>query len=138
LDGGVLAQSLFAYGTVDEDRVEIYGTDGKLTVDRFHSIDVEHRPARLGASRLARLGVGYRGASPRAVLRSPVLAQRLRAPLAEPSYGASLAHFVDAVAAGRQPSPDLADGVRALAVIDAAIHAAAERRRVDVSRIDVG
>jgi predicted dehydrogenase len=130
LDGNVVAQCLFAFGAVDEDRIEVYGDAGKLTVDRFHSLDVEFRPAAVGSSRAARLGLGRRGPSWRSVLASPVLAGRLRAPTAEPSFRASLASFVAAAAAGRQGSPDLADGLNALGIIDAATRSAAEGRRV--------
>jgi len=130
LDGGVVVQCLFAFGAVDEDRVEVYGARGKLTVDRFHSIDVEFRPAGVGSSRAARLGLGRRGPSPRSVFESPVLIQRLRAPTAEPSFRASVASFVAAASTGRQTSPDLSDGLRALEVLDAASRSAAEARRV--------
>jgi len=130
LDGGVVVQCLFAFGAVDEDRVEVYGSRGKLTVDRFHSIDVEFRPAGVGSSRAARLGLGWRGPALRSVLGSPVLIQRLRAPTAEPSFQASLANFVAAAATGRQTSPDLSDGLKALEVLDAASRSAAEGRRV--------
>ncbi len=135
LDGGVLAQMHCAFGAVDEDRVEVYGTTGKLTVDRFHSIDAEWRPSALGGSRLARLGVGRRGPSLASFASSPVLAQRLRVPTLEPSFARSIESFVVAVAARRQTAPDLADGMRALAVVDAAERSAVEGRRIAVSSV---
>lgn len=130
LDGNVVAQCLFAFGAVDEDRIEVYGDRGKLTVDRFHSIDVEYRPSNVGSSRAARVGLGRRGPSWRSVFTSPVLAHRLRAPTAEPSFRESLASFVAAAAAGHQASPDLADGLTALDIIDAAARSATEGRRI--------
>jgi myo-inositol 2-dehydrogenase/D-chiro-inositol 1-dehydrogenase len=133
LDGGIVVQSLFALGAVEEDRVEVYGERGKLTVDRHHSVDVEHRAVDAGSSRAARLGVGRRGPSLRGVLSSPVLAQRLRAPTAEPSYHASLASFFEAIASGGKGAPDLADGLRALEVADAAMRSAVEGRRIEVT-----
>jgi myo-inositol 2-dehydrogenase/D-chiro-inositol 1-dehydrogenase len=133
LDGGIIVQSLFALGAVEEDRIEVYGERGKLTVDRHHSLDVEHRGATAGSSRAARLGVGRRGPSLRGVLSSPVLAHRLRAPTAEPSYHASLASFVATVRRGGQATPDLAEGLRALEIADAAMRSAIEGRRIPVT-----
>jgi myo-inositol 2-dehydrogenase/D-chiro-inositol 1-dehydrogenase len=133
LDGGIIVQSLFALGIVEEDRVEVYGERGKLTVDRHHSVSVEHRAARAGSSRAARLGVGRRGPSLGGVLSSPVLAQRLRAPTAEPSYRASLASFFAAIANGGPASPDLAEGLRALEIAEAAMRSAAEERRIAIA-----
>ena len=130
LEGGIMVQSLFALGAVEEDRVEVYGERGKLTVDRHHSVNVEHRGVDAGSSRAARLGVGRRGPSLRGVLSSPVLAQRLRAPTAEPSFRASLANFFEIVASGGRAAPDLVEGLRALEIADAAMRSAAEGRRI--------
>ena len=130
LDGGIIVQSLFALGIVEEDRVEVYGERGKLTVDRHHSVSVEHRAAEAGSSRAARLGLGRRGPSLRGVLSSPVLAQRLRAPTAEPSYRASLASFFATIISGRPATPDLTDGLRALEIADAAMRSAAQGSRI--------
>jgi predicted dehydrogenase len=130
LDGGVVAQTFFAFGAVEEDRIEIYGDNGKLTIDRHHSLTVERRPSRVGSSRGQRLGLGYRGPRLRDLLASPVLPLRLRAPTAEPSFRASLAHFVGAVNRSNDATPDLVDGLRALEVAAAAADAAAEGRRV--------
>ena len=133
LDGGIIVQSLFTLGAVEEDRVEVYGERGKLTVDRHHSLDVEHRGANAGSSRAARLGFGRRGPSLRGVLSSPVLAQRLRAPMAEPSYRASLANFFATVAGGGRGTPDLLEGLRALEIADAAMRSADDGGRIAVS-----
>jgi myo-inositol 2-dehydrogenase / D-chiro-inositol 1-dehydrogenase len=134
IDGGIVVQSLFAFAAVEEDRIEVYGEAGKLTVDRHHSLAVERRPPRVGSTRAARLGLGYRGPRLREMLASPLLPQRLQAPTAEPSFRASLAHFVAAVGGLRAPSPDLDDGFRALEVVAAATRAAADGTRVLVSR----
>ena len=130
LDGEVVMQSFFAFGAVEEDRIEVYGDAGKLTIDRHHSLTVERRPTRVGSSRGQRLGLGYRGPRVRDLLDSPVLSLRLRAPTAEPSYRASLAHFIGAVNRANEATPDLVDGLRALEVVGAAMDAAAEGKRV--------
>ena len=41
LFNGPLIQSFFSSSAVEEDRFEIYGRAGRLTVDRYHSLDVE-------------------------------------------------------------------------------------------------
>lgn len=130
LDGGIIVQTFFAFGAVEEDRIEVYGDAGKLTIDRHHSLTVERRPSRVGSSRGQRLGLGSRGPRLRELLSSPVLALRLRAPTAEPSFRASLAHFIGAVTGANDATPDLVDGLRALQVAAAATDAAAEGRRV--------
>jgi predicted dehydrogenase len=132
LVGGVVVQAFFAFGAVEEDRIEVYGDAGKLTIDRHHSLTVERRPTRVGASRRQRLGLGYRGPRLRDLLDSPVLSLRLRAPTAEPSFRASLAHFIGAVGGATDATPDLSEGLRALEVVAAATDAAAEGRRVTI------
>ena len=133
LDDGVVVQTFFAFGAVEEDRIEVYGDAGKLTIDRHHSLTVERRPVRVGSSRGHRLGFGARGPRLREILSSPVLSLRLRAPTAEPSFRASLDHFIGAVQGRNDATPDLLDGLRALEVADAATDAAAEGRRVSIT-----
>jgi predicted dehydrogenase len=115
LSDGVLVQSFFAYNAADEDRFEIYGTAGKLTVDRFLSLNVELSPPALALGRLTRLARGVR-----ALVRSPYLLSSLRAPRAEPSFEVALTRFVSAVRSGRPERPDLDDGYRSLAILAAA------------------
>jgi predicted dehydrogenase len=138
LEGGVPVQSFFAFGAVEEDRVEVYGDAGKLTIDRHHSLTVEHRPPRVGSSRAARLGLGYRGPRLRELMASPVLSLRLRAPTAEPSFRTSLENFVAAAEGKRAPSPDLVEGLRALEVVHAATRAAVDGTRVSMGRPSLG
>lgn len=110
---GVVAQCLFTAGTIDEDRVEIYGSTGRVSVDRYHGFDVELvRPQRTGvATRLLR---GVMSAA-----RSPYLRQRLFAPTSEPSFAAALSHFAESVRMRRPASPTLWDGFASLGVIEA-------------------
>jgi predicted dehydrogenase len=128
LDSGLMAQTIVSYGTVEEDRVEVYGTNGKLVVDRYDSLVVERRPARAAGgipSALRRVmqevtGIGYGF-------------EKRRAPGEEPSYRVSLSTFLDAVRRGQPASPDLIDGYRSLEVVDAARRSAAESRVVRLS-----
>ncbi len=55
LAGGAWVQSLFSLGGVEEDRFEIYGQAGKLTIDRYRSLDVEFLGAGKATSRLRRV-----------------------------------------------------------------------------------
>jgi predicted dehydrogenase len=115
LADGLLVQSFFSLSAVEEDRLEIYSQAGKLTVDRYLSLDVELSEPKLDFARLKRLTQGLRS-----LIRSPYLLDKLRAPSREPSYRAALAHFVAAVQAGQPASPDFWDGYRSLAIIEAA------------------
>jgi predicted dehydrogenase len=115
LADGLLVQSFFSMSAVDEDRFEVYGTAGKLVVDRHLSLDVEILDPTLDFARLKRIrrGVG-------SLIRSPYLLDKIRAPAYEPSYRAALAHFVVAARANQPALPDFRDGYRSLAVVEAA------------------
>jgi predicted dehydrogenase len=111
----VQVQLFVAYGTVEEDRWEIYGDKAKLVVDRYNSLLVDRVPlsasggignaVRRVVSEVAHIGYGL---------------EKRRAPGQEPSYAASLHAFVGAVRAGAQHSPSIIDGVAALRVVLAA------------------
>lgn len=115
LSSGLHVQTLVAYGTIEEDRFEVYGTEGKLVVNRYDSLVVEHVPAaasggltsslRRAAREVGAIGYGL---------------EKRRAPGQEPSYRDALLAFLEAARAGRQRSPDLEDGLHALRVIAAA------------------
>jgi predicted dehydrogenase len=114
LEGGIEVQSLFAFGTVDEERLEIYGTEGRLVVDRGRqqSAVIEKKGRRSWASLL--------GPVPRSPAQAAWLWEKRRTPGHEPSYRAALAAFADAVRSGANRPPDLEDGRACLAVLDAA------------------
>lgn len=115
LDNGVVAQSLFHRGWHAEDRIEVYGQAGTLTMDRFRSLHPEIAPDSAPGSRLARLRHTLRQA-----LRSPLLRDDVLAPAREPSYEPALRYFLDCVRAGRPPRPSLWDGRRSLEIVIAA------------------
>jgi myo-inositol 2-dehydrogenase/D-chiro-inositol 1-dehydrogenase len=125
LSNGLHAQLFVSYGSVEEDRFEVYGTEGKLSINRYDSLILE------------RSGPFARGGLATATKRlfSEVRAmkygvEKRKAPGQEPSFAASIGAFIDAVAAGNSAKPDIDDGVRALEVIDAARRSAAESRVV--------
>lgn len=123
LTNGVHAQMLVAYGTVEEDSIEVYGTEGKLRVNRYGSLAVEYLPpaatggivsaARRMGAELSAVGYGL---------------EKRRAPGHEPSFTASLNAFVTAVRDQTTAKPDLTDGLRAIEVVDAARCSMAESR----------
>jgi predicted dehydrogenase len=120
LEGGPLVQSFFSLASVEEDRLEVYGSRGKLVADRYASLDVEIVPPVRG--RGARLAAGARRVT--AWRRAPYLLRKLRSPLHEPSFGLALTQFVRAVRGEAPPTPDFDDGYRSLAVVEAAERAA--------------
>jgi predicted dehydrogenase len=119
LANGVVAQTYFSLIAGDADELEVWGTRGHLRADRYRSFSVQ-AVEPLGMAGRVR---GYARAALGA-LASPYLRYKFTAPALEPSYGAALANFVAAVE-GRVPAkPDLDDGLRGLAVIEAAEAAA--------------
>jgi predicted dehydrogenase len=110
LASGAMAQIFVSLGSVDENRLEIVGTSGKLVMDRTELL----WPQR--GARLRRLGRALTALEPRLVLRSPG---------AEPSFDAALRAFVWSASGNAFAGPDIADGATNLAIIEAAERSAA-------------
>lgn len=125
MTNGCTVQSFYSLGTVDEDRVEVYGTTGKVTMDRYRSLRAELMPASPGGA----LGYAVRRLA-REWTALPYALRRLRSPMHEPSFRATLEAFVTAARAGTRVEPDLHDGYRALAVVEAAETAARSGRSI--------
>jgi predicted dehydrogenase len=115
LSDGLTVQSFFSISSVEEDRFEIYGQGGKLSVDRYLSLDVEVSGPTLDFIRLRQVWHGLK-----AVMHLPYLLKKNRAPGHEPSYREALTNFITAVRAHRPVAPDFYDGYRSLMVIEAA------------------
>jgi predicted dehydrogenase len=109
LASGAMAQIFVSLGSVDENRLEIVGTSGKL-------LRPGHVPATQRGTRLRRLGRALTALEPRLVLRSPG---------AEPSFDAALRAFVWSASGNAFAGPDIADGATNLAIIEAAERSAA-------------
>jgi predicted dehydrogenase len=125
LGNGVHAQLFVSYGTIEEDRFEVYGTDGKLSVNRYDSLILE-RTGPFAKGGLA--SASKRLLSEVRALRYGV--EKSRAPGQEPSFPASIGAFIDAVRDGTPAKPDIDDGVRALEAVDGARRSAQESRVV--------
>ncbi|MGI8497883.1 MAG: Gfo/Idh/MocA family protein [Gemmatimonadaceae bacterium] len=111
----IVAQSFFTFGGVEEDRIEIHGSAGKLTVDRYRSSDVEiTAPLARGRASAAVM------APTRALAGLPHVIRKLRSRGHEPSYRVALERFIAAARTGTPAKPDFVDGYMSLAVIDAA------------------
>jgi len=115
LAGGLLVQSFFSMSAVEEDRFEIYGQAGKLTIDRYRSLDVEITDSTRKLTRFELLGSGLSS-----LFRSSYPLQKIVTPSREASYRRALAHFVAAARVNRPAFPDFMDGYRSLAVVEAA------------------
>ena len=125
LANGVHAQMFVAYGTIEEDSIEVYGTEGKLRVNRYDSLAVELLPplasgGLMSAAKRLRAEVGAVGYG----------LEKRRAPGQEPSFAASLGAFVTAVHDRKAAKPDFTDGLRAIEVVDAARRSISDSRPV--------
>lgn len=128
LTNGVRAQIFAAHGTVEENRVEVYGDDGKLEVNQYDSLRVRRTTLRAAGSLRAALG-----GPGRELMALGYALEKRRYPAHEPSYAHSLSAFVASVRGGDDPSPDLGDGHAVQRVLTAARESAALRRAIEVS-----
>lgn len=130
LENGVIAQSTFSFAGPETDTVELIGRDGTATVRRYRATAVELRGGRAGDARRDQLRHLARSLS-----NVSYLGRKARSPGHEPSYRVALDRFVRATRVGGTATPGIEDGIRAVAVIDAAMRSAASGSRV---RVDGG
>ena len=128
LANGISAQCFFSFNTIDEDRLELYGTAGRLTADRYLSSALEVSDPSRNLLRVKKLGHALRS-----LIRSPYLLERFGRETCDPSFRLALTYFVESVRHGRPVKPDLFDGLRSLAVIEAAEKSAAAGRSIALS-----
>jgi predicted dehydrogenase len=126
LTNGLVVQSFFSMNTTNEDRLEIYGQKGMLMLDRYRSRQIQVRALKSDSLHIKRAAQSIRS------FFSPYGIRKLLQPKNEPSYKLALAHFVKAATANRPASPDLLDGYRSLAVIEAAEESARTGRIVSI------
>lgn len=128
LANGLVIQSFFSLSSVDDDRFEIYGRRGKLCLDRYNSWNVDLTSLKRASPSLRHFRQALAW-----LPRSRFGISKLLAPGREPSFAASLAHFVVAAQQGRLTSPNLEDGFQSLAVITAAEESARTGHSVPVT-----
>lgn len=110
---GALVQIFVSLSTSNEDRIEVSGDRGRLTVDRMRSWNIEILPAR-GARVFKRLLPLHR------LVSWPYALMKMREPYHEPSFRRSLNQFVSAARGQHLDFPTIEDGLRSLNVILAA------------------
>lgn len=116
-----------AAGT-NENSLEVVGTDGSLRVDL---LDARSSPVR---------GVAGTGARARRILDALAQlhpARLLRSPGFEPSFARTMEAFLESVVTGRSFAPSPIDGLRAMAVAEAAL-ASARAKGVPVEIPSIG
>jgi len=127
LTNGVTVQLMCSLSAVEEDRIEIYGSSGKLTIDRYRSLRVNQSPAAAGGA-LTEAVTGLAGE----VRALPYAVRKLRSPMHDPSFPLAMDAFVRAVEQRVPVSPSLRDGLQALTVIEAAEQSARTGRAIDL------
>jgi len=132
LTNSVTAQSMCSLSAVDEDRIEIYGSSGKLTIDRYRSLRVDESPSTAGSA-LTGAVTGLAGE----VRALPYAVRKLRSPMHDPSFPLAMEAFVRAVEQRTPVNPSLRDGLRALAVIEAAEQSASSGRVIELDSPNV-
>ena len=115
--GGISIHSQFSLCAIDENRIEIYGENGKLSLDLYRSTRVEYVPCSGGIDPVSEL-LQFPGAVWRRARK--MVSAKINGGTQLASYRAALREFVSSSLAGRRPSCDLQDGFASLAVIDAA------------------
>ncbi len=128
LRNGVLVSSVFSFGSVDQDRIEIFGDRGILRIDRYLSTACEIIPRDRPRARIRQISSALSF-----LWRPGAILSKLGAAGGDPSYRAALEHFVQSVRAGVPCTPDFSHGLRALQVISAAERSAHEGGWVDVA-----
>jgi len=128
LSGGLLATVFAALSAVDRHRMEVAGSEGTLSFDRYAASRLEFRPARRAFARGARLR-----ASAAWLARAPRMLKDILGPPREASFAAALAAFVAAAQRGVPAEPGLAAGLDSLAAVLAAERSARDGRRVAVA-----
>lgn len=127
LAGGVHVDALFAVGSVDEDRIEVFGETGKLTWDRYRGA-LDFSPAEFRYGRAAAMG--------RELASLVGAARRLLDPVGEPSYRGALAAFASAARGEGPTGPTILDGYRSLEIVVAAEESARRASPVPLSTGD--
>jgi myo-inositol 2-dehydrogenase/D-chiro-inositol 1-dehydrogenase len=112
----IAVESYFSISSADQDQIEVLGTRGSLFADRYNSLNVE-----IITPESRRQGMPARMKnSIRSFLRSPNIRDKLFAPGREPSFEIALGRFASAVRGVEKAGPDLIDGYKCLAVLEAA------------------
>jgi predicted dehydrogenase len=130
LENGLRVQSFFSLHSIDEDSFEVFGTGGKMYINRYLSLDVEITDSTPKQTRLKKLLKGLMTAP-----KSSLLTDRVLFPGRERSYEDALFHFVKAIREKHPVSPNLIDGYKSLVVVEAAERSARTGKEVHISEV---
>ena len=124
LDGGVVLSATWASGVIDDDVVEVVGTEGAVRVSRYESLALSFRGRSVP-------GVGARlaGAVPTPDAVAFSLARR-RAPWNDPSFAAALDNFITAAKGKTAVVPGVEEGWHSARVVSAIAEAARTGRTI--------
>ena len=113
--GGIDIQSYLSITSIDEDKIEVYGTRGRLSADRFNSTFsiVTSDTQRPGPLSQIKSDIG-------SLFHCRSLKDAILFPGKEPSFTSAIEYFLSAVRGGTGVSPDLLDGYNCLKVLAAA------------------
>ena len=125
LEDGVVAQILATISSVDDDRIEVFGDEGRMVIDRYRSDQVEVHPTTLERVRVVRVSNAVR-----ALTSLSYWQRKVRGEISEASFHKALKEFSRAAREGRPAKPDLDDGLHGLSVLDAAMRSATEARTI--------
>lgn len=128
MESGVRVESRASFTGIQENRFEVMGEAGGLSVDRIEGRMRFHPPDNTW-SRLTRI----RGSVVK-LANVPGRVRSLLTPPRDPSYGLALSAFTRAVRERSPFAPDPHDGERSLAVVLAAEASARDGRRMTVAR----
>jgi predicted dehydrogenase len=126
--GGVSIHSFFSLRSLEQNRIEVFGADGKVSLDLYRSTQLDFTAARGGGI------LGQLAEIPGDLWRrgNKLMASKLNPRASQFTWRAALAEFVVAASELRAPSCDLNDGLASLKVIDAAERAAGLKALVEV------
>jgi len=127
LTSGCVGQMMCSLGTIDDDRIELHGSAGRLTIDRYRSLRVEVTPASVSGT------LGVAAARFAGEMRAlPYAIRKLRSPMHDPSFPSAMSAFVQAITDRTPATPSLTDGLRTIAVVEAAEQSARSGRLITV------
>ena len=128
LAAGPLVTVFASLAAVEEDRIEVYGSRGKLVLDRYRSSRLRFLPSVRDFRAMGRVrAAGAALASLPRALRDALWPPRER------SFARALAAFAGAARGHGPAGPDLEDGLRSLAVVAAAERAARSGQAVPLA-----
>ncbi len=132
LASGVVVQSTLSMTTAEQDRIEILGTEGKLTADRI-AMQCWFEPAGGGYTRPDRFVRLVESST-----RSLSLLRHVLRPLGTTGHAAALGEFVAAITESRPASCTLQEGAHSLAWVLAAEESARAGAATNVDPAAVG